>query len=463
MYAHAGSGPSPGYTTLVDDGAVRHADVTIGIKATTGTRSLLNSGSVVSTLTHPLPPSSAIICGVRWIPRGLRTLAALGVFATMLISAACGASNTSSGVFPWSTIDGAALPNGTNAEFLGVSCLTIRNCFAVGSRNAGGSPGAFQGGLELPAGDAPLVEHFNGTMWSISPSPTTGGALFGISCPSVSFCVAVGYQTGLGAHSLIELFDGKNWHIDPSPNDESLSHNTNRLWSVSCTSSIACTAVGSDLDDQSVNRLVIEEPVIDTFTGQAWSLVPLSSSIQVDLLSVSCKESFCLAVGSGPALPNGPEAESFDGASWIETVRPPDVFGGVSCPIARECLVTPFEGYADSPPLVHEFNGRWIEPKLQLPRSSLSLNGISCSSVRKCTVVGNSLPLGRVTSRRMAIGVVDSNTAHLVSLANEPNKMDSTLMGVSCVSGDRCVAVGTLGTITAPNPGPSKVLTVVER
>jgi hypothetical protein len=64
--------------------------------------------------------------------------------------------------------------------------------------------------------DQTLVETWDGTSWTITPSPnvgTNGSVLIGLSCPSASFCVAV----GVGDGTLIETWDGAKWMVVPSP------------------------------------------------------------------------------------------------------------------------------------------------------------------------------------------------------------------------------------------------------
>jgi hypothetical protein len=326
--------------------------------------------------------------------------------------------------------------------------------------NAQAFPEAGIGSFELPAGDVPLIEHFNGTRWTVWPGAAHDGALFGISCTSASFCAAVGNGTGEGAQSLIETFDGRQWQLDSSPNNETMAHNTNRLRSVSCISAGSCVAVGSDLDDLSVHRLEIEQPTIDVLKDSTWSMVPLPS-VQLELLSVSCKATSCLAVGSGPAFPNTPQAELFSGDAWSPTVVPPDNFGGVSCPLVHTCWATPLFG--NNPTTVYTFNGGWSVPKAQLPDIPMVLGGISCVSAGRCTVVGHSLLTSSSTTERILIGTIDASAATLLSVPKQRTGLDADLVAVSCVSLKACVAVGTVGVLSSPFQRSSKTLTVVER
>ena len=71
---------------------------------------------------------------------------------------------------------------------------------------------------------------------------TNTGDLNGVSCVTASSCKAVGIEATSGvAHTLIDSWDGTTWSVDPSPNTGT---GTNALTSSSCTSTSSCEAVG---------------------------------------------------------------------------------------------------------------------------------------------------------------------------------------------------------------------------
>ena len=94
-----------------------------------------------------------------------------------------------------------------------VSCLSSTSCFAVGyyaTSLLSTAP------LDLKT----LVERWNGSTWTIQPSPGATGqaynALLGVSCTSVSACTAVGSFTNtlLGSPSpLAERWNGTEWSV----------------------------------------------------------------------------------------------------------------------------------------------------------------------------------------------------------------------------------------------------------
>jgi hypothetical protein len=89
-------------------------------------------------------------------------------------------------------------------------------------------------------GRGTLVESWDGTAWSVDPSPTPGtyGGLSGVSCSSARSCTAVGnYSHGTGSGTsglslpLAESWDGTAWSVVPAPRP-AVAH----LYGVACTS-----------------------------------------------------------------------------------------------------------------------------------------------------------------------------------------------------------------------------------
>ena len=116
-----------------------------------------------------------------------------------------------------------------NNVFYGVSCTSATDCTAVG-----GAVGAtaFQ----------TLIEEWDGTAWSIVPSPDTSTSqtnyLQAVSCTSATSCNAVGQARGASAYqTLVEEWDGTDWSIVASP-DTSVNQ-YNDLTSISCLSATA--------------------------------------------------------------------------------------------------------------------------------------------------------------------------------------------------------------------------------
>jgi hypothetical protein len=291
----------------------------------------------------------------------------------------------------WSIVPSPDNGTGDN-EFLGVSCHSPSSCVAVGFYDSSGV-------------NRTLIESWNGTSWSLVPSPNRGtgyNILDGVSCrPEVSAsCQAVGYSydASLGVtQTLIESWNGSSWSIAPSP---SSGTGQNILYGVSCYAARSCTAVG--YSDTSLGGF---QTVIESWNGSSWTLVASPNiGTSSDLLSVSCRSSSaCQAVGSYDSASLGVGqtlVESWNGTSWSITSSP-DVgtgqngFIGVACSSARFCEAvglsfnTSLGAYQT---LIESWNGSsWsIVPSPNNGTAYNVLEGVSCRPAgRSCTAVGN--------------------------------------------------------------------------
>jgi putative hemolysin len=235
---------------------------------------------------------------------------------------------------------------GTNAlsDYLGgVSCPTTKFCMAAGyyTQSAG-----------LP--DQTLIEKWNGTSWKIVSTPDVSGVsndLTSVSCPSAKFCIAAGYtiSSSFLEQTVIEEWNGTSWSIVNSP--DTSSSQDNFLWGVSCPSASFCMADGY-YDDTSGNQLTL----IEELTGGSWKITPspngspAPSTALNSLWSVSCVTSkFCMAAGDYWNSSNVQQnlIEKWAGSSW-KIVPSPDtsstldngLYAGVSCTSTAFCMDT---------------------------------------------------------------------------------------------------------------------------
>jgi hypothetical protein len=176
---------------------------------------------------------------------------------------------------------------GTNDFLAGVSCSST-SCTAVGTSSGNGQP------------TQTLIETLTGSVWSVVPSPdsdpTQTDSLASVSCTSASSCVAVGYhEVAIQNQTLVETFNGSSWSIAPSPNTGDGTGSA--LDGVSCLSATACTAVGTSLSGANIQQTLIE-----SLNGTTWSITASADTgaSQDNVLSgVSCTSSVsCSAVGS---------------------------------------------------------------------------------------------------------------------------------------------------------------------
>jgi hypothetical protein len=90
---------------------------------------------------------------------------------------------------------------------------------ALVSVTGDGAGGLLAVGYAVYAGQKrTLVERFDGTAWSVLPSPSPGteaSALLDVVMDSPSTATAVGYRSdGFGYHTLVERWDGTGWTVD---------------------------------------------------------------------------------------------------------------------------------------------------------------------------------------------------------------------------------------------------------
>jgi hypothetical protein len=179
--------------------------------------------------------------------------------AVLIFSVGAGASVASAcGARPWRIVNSPNASSTSTNSLLAVTAISANNVWAVG----------------YPTEHGVLIEHWNGSTWSILPGPshgTTGDTLRGIAAVSARDIWAVGdrYNPGEGiSQTLIEHWNGRAWSIVASPN---VGPNSNTLYGVTVVSTSNVWAVGSSYDNvkTSASRTLIEH-----WNGSKWVVVP---------------------------------------------------------------------------------------------------------------------------------------------------------------------------------------------
>lgn len=194
----------------------------------------------------------------------------------------------------------------------------------------------------------------------------TAGQLHGVWCISASDCVAVGNHfsaNGLG-RALIERWNGSTWSVVPSPAPAHFPHSGAELDGVTCVSATDCLAVGWYQFSHSSSR---ELPFSVRWNGSAWSQVGAPRpATRSGFESVSCPAAACVAVGNDvtSGSPVISLAEGWSGTKW--TVQPtPNPAGadftflhGVSCISGSNCWAAGEWGSPTGPrTLIEHWNG----------------------------------------------------------------------------------------------------------
>jgi len=246
---------------------------------------------------------------------------------------AVGQSDTSGGSLieqwngtSWSIVNATTTPGDV---FLGVSCVGPSFCMAVGYTST-----------------TTLAEEWNGSTWSVLTAPSLPGSefqpqLYGVSCVSTSWCMAAGLvNVSSGLLTFAEQWNGTSWTVVPSPNPATAGDSL--LFGISCASSLFCVTVG-EADTHGVAPI---NTLVEQWNGSAWAIVPSpnsmpSSSSENELESVSCDGTgFCMAAGFSVASGAGTDktlVEEWNGSSWsiVPTPNAPgdidNFLDGVDC------------------------------------------------------------------------------------------------------------------------------------
>lgn len=220
----------------------------------------------------------------------------------------------------WTIVPTPTLTGGSKSTLNGVVALSATNAWAVGRGRNG----------------AALAEHWNGTGWSVVPVPTPAGAassqLSGISALSPSDIWAVGsvttvIGTTVQTRTLAEHWNGTTWSIVTSRN----TTNSNLLTGVAAVATNNLWAVGYTITTDGTNQP--DKTLVEHWNGTAWSIVASPSPASNDTLSgVAARSATDVwAVGtrqdrSGAIPIDRTLTEHWNGSAW-SVVASPNVGG----------------------------------------------------------------------------------------------------------------------------------------
>lgn len=320
----------------------------------------------------------------------------------------------------------ATLPDSFEPTYLlGVTCNSATDCWAVGGSHSA------------------LIEHWNGSRWSVVASPAFSSIsiLSDVTCVSTSDCWAVGsyYNDVSGrVETLIEHWDGVGWSAVNSPNASASI--PNKLEAVTCNSASDCWAVGS----YGAQSTVAQQTLIEHWDGFFWSIVasPNTSPTQENFLSgVTCAgPSDCWAVGHTTLSTQG-LIQHWDGVAWTIVASPapntPMVIRGVTCTSPTECwAVGYFHNGAGNQSLVEKWDGNtWSIVSTPYGEND-SLNQVTCTAASNCWAVGDDAQSNGITVAHW------DGLSWTIVAAPDPGADGEALSAVACVSDQDCWAVG---------------------
>ena len=361
----------------------------------------------------------------------------------------------------------APLPPGTDpilseyVSFEGASCAAAGTCVAVGAY-VGNDPPEVQ-----------LIETLSDGAWTPTVPPLPADAatsdnsidnLSGVSCPTRTWCVAVGSYTGTdgASHAVVETLAGGVWTaVESAP--PTGGRGVTGLTAVTCTAVRACVAVGGYLDSAGSGRGLIE-----TLAGGTWTPTAAPSSGTGPIGYVTCPApDWCAAIGY-------PYAYTYSHGAWSRSTlpQPSDASSArygdrgiwsLDCPVPRWCVavgqymskyVSPSLGRSRA--LVETLaNGAWSTSGAAVPYGSY-LWSVSCRGRGECVTVGSQEYAGPPETRP-TVGLVETDHDGVWTYGSMPGTASlgqlpwAAPRAVSCTGGS-CIAVGTYGGVERWKP-----------
>lgn len=310
----------------------------------------------------------------------------------------------------WNIVGSPNRGNDIESVLHSVSGISANDVWAVGSSHNGSLP------------SQTLIQHWDGTQWSIVPSPspdTQFNELRGVVALSINNAWAVGYRGGTQTEppivSLILHWDGSTWSSVASPNMAGVA---NQLFGITAISANDIWAVG----------IAGGTPLTMHWNGVAWSIIPVrvGSGLSTERFnSVSGAASNDVwAVGQGQGIFTNQTFATirhWDGARWTERVcraasssnpplgyeggGPSAYFTGVSAAASNDVWAV---GVAGSGPVILHWDGQaWTT--VTHPRAfpnAASLRAVATTSGGSAWAAGIEIELsssGSMSSERTLI------------------------------------------------------------
>ncbi|HEY2638792.1 MAG TPA: hypothetical protein VGI66_02755 [Streptosporangiaceae bacterium] len=198
-----------------------------------------------------------------------------------------------------------------NSELGGLACFDSSNCMAVGNyQNRAGH-------------DVPFAARWHNGRWRLLATPAVrrqrDTSFQGISCPTVTLCMAVGNTEdntrGRYFHAFAEVWTNGKWHVSTLRRSPSL------FLGASCPTRNRCFAAGYTFPSPTT----FARPLIETWNGLTWTTqhaVQTAAPRAGDVMAhVSCvNRSDCVAAGDRfkPSVSNNTQtlAEMWNGHRW---------------------------------------------------------------------------------------------------------------------------------------------------
>jgi hypothetical protein len=379
-----------------------------------------------------------------------------------------------------SPVSGLHAPAGIIANIRAIACQSADSCVVAASYFDQNASEPSQRGFVGALADGSWTS-------AVAPAPanagsnTTGGfkqlsELYGVACPAVGSCVAVGYYWDAAGHyqGLIEALAAGVWTAseaaepsDAAPNPEGV------LSAVFCSAADSCVASGEY--ENATKQLLGVNVTISSSGSTATGLSPSDAAANplAEVAATSCPQAgFCVAVGiftDTAGHRQGLIETTSDDATAASVAPLPDNAAAnpaaeltdVTCISTTSCLAVGV--YKDtaghSQGLIDTMaSGVWTATDAAIPANAganpkvgqggtATINeqglGVTCTAVGACVVVGSYVDIGGAQQAFVDVLGSGSWTPTEITVPNgAATPAIAELSGVSCPAAGACVAVG---------------------
>jgi photosystem II stability/assembly factor-like uncharacterized protein len=242
-----------------------------------------------------------------------------------------------------------------------VSCVAPQFCVAVD--HAGSVFSSTNAAAEPPT-------------WTVAQNVDPTGGISAVSCVSTSFCVAVDYH-GNVLSSTSPTGGPSAWTATKVDRNPRSPGGANAMYGVSCPSTSLCIAV-----DSAGNVLVSTNPAAAT---PVWTVRNVEGNVTI--YGVSCPSaSLCVAADGGGNVLTSTDPTSESASAWLVDYRvDTHQLYGVSCVLPSTCVAVDAAGNVVTSTAPTKGGSAWTVASVDGIRNQL--NSVSCASPQRCTAV----------------------------------------------------------------------------
>ncbi|MDQ6694891.1 MAG: S-layer homology domain-containing protein [Chloroflexota bacterium] len=324
-------------------------------------------------------------------------------------------------------------PNGPANILYSVSARSSNDVWAVGNY----------------ANNSSLIEHWDGSAWSVVSSPNPGTSLNilrSVSARASNDVWAVGsYYNGTIYQTLVEHWDGSAWSVIPSQNVSTGVNNLRGVWAVASND---VWAVGYYANPARPGQTLVEH-----WDGSAWSVASnpnpgTTANVLVGVSALTNNDVWVVGASFNGSNPGQTLVEHWDGNAWSVVPSPNVGSSGselvaVSAVAGNDVWAVGDHGSGNaSQTLVEHWNGSiWSVVPGPSPGTSTVLNGVSAVAGNDVWASGGYFD-GNATQ---TLAEHWDGTSWSVVPSQNPGAASNTFAGVSALVNNAVWAAGSYG------------------